>query len=93
VINSVDRNRFSEQEISVSGTAKYQKSKIATGAHVCAGQFKLPMSMTEIQRFGTSASLRRSAQVAFARKDTVGNPAAHPFVTWVLLVGILLPPI
>jgi hypothetical protein len=51
------------------------------------------MSMTEIQRFGTSASLRRSAQVAFARKDTVGNPAAHPFVTWVLLVGILLPPI
>jgi hypothetical protein len=31
--------------------------------------------------------------VNFARKAGVGHPDPHPFITWMLLVGILLPPI
>jgi len=48
--------------------------------------------MTETYRFRTLPSARRQSRVAFAGK-TVGYPAAHLFITWLLLIGILLPPI
>src|SRR5690242_18376427 len=49
--------------------------------------------MTQVQRFRTFPFPRPETPVKFARKADVGHPAPHPFITWMLLVGILLPPI
>ena len=49
--------------------------------------------MTETYRFRTLPSPRRHSRVAAAGKTGAGYPVPHPFITWLLLVGILLPPI
>ena len=49
--------------------------------------------MTETYRFRTLPSPRRHSRVAPAGKTGASYPAPHPFITWLLLVGILLPPI
>src|ERR1051325_4289190 len=50
-------------------------------------------TMTEVQRFRTFPYPRHDTQVTYARKTGAGYPSPHPFITWMLLVGILLPPI